>query len=301
MTEHSGQALVLIVDDEPVNVLLLTQGLRDDYRTRTATDGPSAITIARGADPPNLILLDVMMPGIDGYEVCRQLKSDAATRSIPVIFITSAMDEEAELRGLTAGAVDYIAKPINLRITRARIRSHLRQKQAQDRLAKLSEEDPLTGIANRRRFEDVLAREWRRNLREQEPLTLLMADVDLFKQFNDRYGHCAGDACLKRVAASLALVARRPGDLIARYGGEEFVALLADSTPEGALQAAETMRRSIRELAIPHDASPHGLVTISCGVATLVPAAHTLPANIIAAADHKLYAAKAAGRDAVAV
>jgi diguanylate cyclase (GGDEF)-like protein len=301
MSANQRRPLLLIVDDDPVNLHLLSQGLQDDFRTRTADSGARALEAAAERERPELILLDVRMPEMDGYEVCRRLKLAAATRDIPVIFVTSMSDEAAEMRGLAVGAVDFIAKPVNLRVTRARILTHINLKRNQDRLARLSREDALTGIANRRSFDETLTHEWRRSARTSSPLALVMVDVDYFKQYNDAYGHAAGDACLKRIAEVLSGTVRRPTDLAARYGGEEFAALLADTPQEGASRIAEAVRTGIDRLAIPHAAAPTGRVTVSCGVGVVVPTAHMVPAELISAADRKLYAAKAEGRNRVAV
>ncbi|MEP6679320.1 MAG: diguanylate cyclase [Betaproteobacteria bacterium] len=291
--------LLLIADDEPVNLELLVNGLRDDFRIRVATDGEQALALAVDDEPPDLILLDVVMPGADGYEVCRRLKLQEATREIPVIFVTSMGHEEDETHGLELGAVDYITKPVNLRITRARIQTHLKLKQARQHLAALSHIDGLTGIANRRRFDEALAVEWRRGVRAGTPLALVIADIDYFKQFNDRYGHLAGDDCLRRVAGAIDHSMRRPADLSARYGGEEFVALLAATDAEGACQVAETMRAHVAALEIANgDAAPLH-VTISCGVAIGIPTEDASMADLVTRADAKLYEAKAAGRNRV--
>ena len=291
--------LLLVADDEPVNLKLLVDALRDDFRIRIATDGESALALASDDEPPDLILLDVMMPRIDGYEVCRRLKEQESTRDIPVIFVTGVSDEEGETHGLELGAVDYITKPINLRITRARVMTHLKLRQAQAHLAQLSQIDGLTTIANRRRFDEALVVEWRRNLRMGTSLALLLADIDYFKQYNDLHGHLAGDDCLKRVAIAFSTAMRRPTDLTARYGGEEFVALLGDTDAEGALRVADAMRRKVEQLMIPHGGSPHPCVTVSCGIAVAVPSDDSSPEDLVMRADRKLYEAKAAGRNRI--
>ncbi len=301
ITSPSSRPLLLITDDEPVNLKVLVEGLRDDFRIRIATDGESALAIASDEEPPDLILLDVVMPRMNGYEVCRQLKQQETTRDIPVIFVTGVTDEEGETHGLEVGAVDYITKPVNLRITRARVLTHLKLKQAQQRLAQLSQIDGLTTIANRRRFDEALRIEWRRNMRMGTPLALLMADIDYFKQYNDRHGHLAGDDCLKRVAMAFSAAMRRPTDLTARYGGEEFVALLGDTDAEGATRVAEAMRRKVEQLMIPHGASSFPYVTVSCGIAVTVPADDVTPEDLVMRADRKLYEAKDAGRNRVVI
>jgi len=297
---RAHRPLLLIADDEPVNLQLLVDGLRDDFRIRIATDGEQVLALAANDEPPDLILLDVVMPGFDGYETCRRLKQQEPTREIPVIFVTSLGHEDGEMRGLELGAVDYITKPVNLRIMRARIHTHLKLKQIQDHLAALSNVDGLTGIANRRRFDEVLALEWRRNLRAETPLALVIADIDFFKQFNDSHGHLAGDDCLRRVAAAIDRSMRRPTDLAARYGGEEFVALLADTDTEGACLVAEAMRANVAALEITNgDATPLR-VTVSCGVASAIPTSEDAAVDLVTQADTRLYAAKSSGRNRIA-
>ena len=294
---------LLIVDDEPINLRVLIEALSDEYRLLVAKDGDEALRIAAGASP-DLILLDVMMPGIDGYEVCRRLKEDGETRDVPVIFVTTLGDEEAEARGLDAGAVDYITKPVNLRTMRARVRTHLHLHDAQQRLATLSRMDELTGLLNRRSFDEALDTEWRRNLREETPLALILCDIDHFKQYNDRHGHLAGDVCLREVAGAIANAMRRPTDVATRYGGEEFAALLANTDGEGARRVAETIRANV-ESAVVGAVNGRGAgdalgpVTISCGVAVVVPSAAAHPTDLVARADAKLYEAKAKGRNRV--
>ncbi len=293
-----AKALVLVVDDEPINLRVLAEGLHEDYRVRMATSGEQALAFARGDDPPDLILLDVMMPGLDGYETCRRLKRDAATRDIPVIFVTSLRDEDHETRGLDVGAVDYVVKPFNLRTLCARVRTHMDLKRASVQLAAMSRLDVLTGIANRRAFEDALEREWRRNMRDETPVALIMCDIDHFKRYNDCNGHVAGDRCLRQVAQAIAGAMRRPADLAARFGGEEFVALLTGTDRDGALRVAEEIRERVWRLGIEYDGGER--VTVSCGAAATVPVASADPVDLIASADAHLYAAKADGRDRVA-
>ncbi|HYD68375.1 diguanylate cyclase [Azospirillum sp.] len=290
---------VLIVDDEPGNIQLLAGLLRDECELCFATSGEEALEIARLV-APDLILLDVLMPSMDGFEVCRRLKADPSTHDIPVVFVTARGEVDDETRGLDAGGVDYIIKPVSLPVVRARVRVHLRLKRHEDRLRASALMDGLTGIANRRRFDEVLNVEWRRAWRSREPLSAILADVDLFKRYNDRYGHLEGDACLRRVAGALDGLARRPGDLAARYGGEEFVCLLPSTNLEGATALAERMRTAVLDLRLPHAGSTVGpWVTVSVGVATAVPADGLEAADLLRQADEMLYRAKRSGRNRV--
>jgi diguanylate cyclase (GGDEF)-like protein len=287
------------VDDVRANLLLLAKVLGQEYDCRLMTDGASALEQAF-TDSPDLILLDVLMPGLDGYEVCRRLKQDPRTAHIPVIFLTNLSEEEDEKAGLEAGAIDYIAKPFRLPIVKARVRNHLELKRRGDLLEQLAGLDGLTGIANRRRFDDMLAAEWHRAQRHDAPLALIMIDIDFFKAYNDHYGHPQGDDCLRRVASAMTMVLRRASDFLARYGGEEFAVILADTPLEEALLVAEHMRSRIEEQAIPHGYSAIApYITISLGVAAQVPSQQDSAADLLAAADAALYRAKAAGRNRV--
>src|SRR5579859_4005198 len=204
---------------------------------------------------PDLILLDVVMPGLDGFEVCRRLRAEERTQRIPIVFITGLNALEDERRGLELGAIDFISKPVQAAIVRLRVRNHLELKRYRDFLEDLSLVDGLTGIGNRRRFDEFLLREWRRSRRGRAPLALVLLDVDNFKAFNDHYGHAAGDDCLREVAATIAMLVRRPGDLCARYGGEEFAAILPHTDLTGARTLAERIREAVLALEIPHEGS----------------------------------------------
>lgn len=297
--ELNQKPLLLIVDDEPANLHVLVESLSDNYVIMAATNGADAVSIAQDADKPDLILLDVMMPEMTGYEVCQVLKEDETTKDIPIIFVTAMELPEWEARGLEMGAVDYVTKPINIAVLRARVNTHIKLKQMQEQLVKLSNQDKLTGISNRRHFDQYFDVEWRRNMRNHTPLAIIMADIDYFKRFNDAYGHLAGDVCLVKVAGVLNSVLHRPGDLAARYGGEEFVGVLSNTDVAGAHQTAEVFRNGVERLSVPHVGSPTGYVTASCGVAAMVPDAAVLPSDLIALADKHLYAAKESGRNAV--
>ncbi|ANC92196.1 GGDEF domain-containing protein [Azospirillum humicireducens] len=290
---------ILVVDDIPSNVHVLSRILKDEYDIYFATDGEKALDLVQ-VRMPDLVLLDIMMPGMDGFEVCRRIKGDPATHDIPVIFISAKSEVEDETRGLEVGAIDFITKPISPPIVKARVRNHLLLKRQTDLLRSLSFLDGLTGIANRRRFDDAMSREWRRCARAHLPLSLIILDVDHFKAYNDQYGHQVGDECLRVVAEVLSERTRRPSDLVARYGGEEFVCLLPETDGPGATRVAEDLRAGVAERRIPHAQSPVApFVTISLGVATVIPSAAGSPDRLAEIADQLLYRAKRAGRNRV--
>jgi len=276
--------------------------LKSEYKIRLATNGAKALEIAGGINPPDLILLDILMPEMDGYEVCKKLKADSTTTHIPVIFITAMDQEEDETRGLGLGAVDYIIKPFSLPIAKARVRTHLELKRHRDLLENLSTLDGLTGIPNRRRFDDFLNVEWLRTLRESAPISLIMVDIDHFKVYNDNYGHPAGDDCLKQVARCLTRSLRRPVDFVARYGGEEFCVVLPSTDMDGAATVASALIESISHLHIPHAYSKVAdHVTVSLGAATILPTRHVSSRVLVEGEDKCLYKAKKAGRNCLKI
>ena len=295
----SARPRLLLVDDHPINIQVLNQIFHEDHEVFVATSGEQALDFCRET-PPDLILLDVVMPGMDGLEVCRRLKADPSTADIPVIFVTAHSGPEEETRALAVGGVDFITKPVTPAVVRARVRTHLLLKAHGDLLRALVFVDGLTGVANRRRFDEALQAEWRRNRRSQRPLCLLMLDIDHFKNYNDAFGHQQGDVCLQMVARALSARLGRAADLVARYGGEEFACLLPDCEPAAALGRAQDLRAAVEALALPHPGSSAGpVVTISVGVACMQAGADTDPAGLVAAADAALYAAKRAGRNQV--
>jgi diguanylate cyclase (GGDEF)-like protein len=274
-------------------------GLGDLYELRVAKSGSDALALLDGW-APDLILLDVMMPDMDGYEVCARLQALPQTRATPIIFITSKDAEEDETRGLDLGAVDYVTKPFSLAIVQARIRTHLELKRIRDRLEQLSLLDGLTGLPNRRHLDEHLALAWSQAQRTATPLSAILMDVDHFKAYNDTYGHQAGDACLQQVAAALAGANRRGADLVARYGGEEFAAILPSTDLAGGVERAEALRAAVEALRLPHahsSAAPY--VTVSLGVARALPPPEGSAERLLEAADHALYQAKHAGRNRV--
>lgn len=299
MNLNDKKQSILIVDDESKSIKILNNILKDEYKVFFATNGKNAIEFAE-RQKPDLILLDVMMPDMDGYEVCKKLKSSVTTKDIIVIFITAMSQETHEITGLGVGAVDYISKPFNHDIVKLRVNINLELKKHREFLENLSQIDGLTGIANRLKFDDYLDHEWKRAKRIKAQLSLIMIDIDYFKQFNDVYGHIAGDECLKRVAKTLAQSSQRSVDLVARYGGEEFVCVLPNSDADGALVVAENMRQMVASLNILHSnskAASH--VTISMGVSCVVPTRDSNSKNLIDFADKALYQAKKNGRNRV--
>jgi diguanylate cyclase (GGDEF)-like protein len=302
---------ILLVDDDAVTIQLLARILHGLGNLRFATDGAEALRLAREA-APDLILLDAQMPGMGGFEVLRALKAEAALAQVPVIFVTSQREPAFEVAGFEAGAVDFITKPVNAPLVIARIRAQLRVKAMADELRRISATDALTGVANRRCFDEAIDREWRRAQRSGEPIALLLADVDHFKAYNDRYGHPAGDVCLRRIAAVLRSVSLRPADVVARVGGEEFAVILPQTPRQGAEQMARRCLAAVDALAIAHEASPVGArVSVSLGIACHDEAGAARPedsrfgethsvrrsaGDLVLAADRALYAAKHAGR-----
>ena len=287
---------LLVVDDQPINIQALYRIFAPDHRVLMATSGAKALALCK-EDPPDLVLLDVEMPELDGYEVCARLKADEATRNIPVIFVTSHTDADEETRGLELGATDFIAKPVNPAVVRARVKTHLTLKAQSDLLRQMVFLDGLTGVANRRCFDERLDVEWRRAARNASPLALLMLDVDHFKRFNDCYGHQTGDECLRQVAAAIKGSLVRPGDVVARYGGEEFACVLPATDFEGALAVGAGIERAVRGLQIPHAQSDvSDVLTLSIGVSMGLPERDGDPARLLALADAQLYRAKHSGR-----
>lgn len=290
---------ILVVDDEPLNVRALHHVLGDDHDVYMATSGEQALTLC-AAGNIDLVLLDVMMPGMDGHEVCANLKSNPDTSDIPIIFVTAQTDPDEETRALEEGAVDFISKPINAAVVRARVKTHLLLKAQTDVLRKMALVDGLTRVPNRRSFDDRLALEWNACRRTQSSLSVLFIDVDKFKNFNDLYGHQAGDACLASLADAMSAGMERPRDFVARYGGEEFACVLPDTPLQGALKKAEDIRAKIEALGIVHAQGMDGVVTLSIGVASMVPLDGQEERDLIASADKALYEAKLTGRNRIA-
>ena len=296
----SGKDKILIVDDSITNIEMLKMILSDTYDVYTTKESKKAFEISK-TENIDLILLDIEMPGLNGYEVCKILKSEPETTNIPVIFVTSRSDAAAEEKGLNAGAIDYITKPFGPAKIKARIHNHLKLKHYQDQLEELSMRDGLTGLYNKRKFEDYLQLEWARAKREKKSISLLMIDIDFFKGYNDHYGHIEGDACLKAVAQSIESSIQNPRALASRFGGEEFICLLPDLNKSQAVEVAKTVLSNVRKLNIPHQASKASdKVTISIGCVTSDSIDENLLAtDFIVKGDKLLYKAKQSGRNQI--
>jgi two-component system, chemotaxis family, response regulator WspR len=324
-------AIVLLVDDQAMVAEGIRRMLADepDIEFHYCSDPKQALKEAV-AVKATVILQDLVMPDVDGMTLVRFYRNNPTTRDVPVIVLSSKDDPTIKSDAFANGATDYLVKlPEKIELLariRAHAKSYLVQKERDDafktmenmqeqlsainnelahsnrELKRLSSMDGLTGLANRRQFDETLEQEWQRAVRTELPLSLLFADIDYFKRYNDSYGHQAGDDCLKQVAASLQKTVHRPADLVSRYGGEEFVMILPDTTSEGALAVAEKMLKNIDNLKIPHknsDAADH--VTLSIGVATLCPQEGSNTDELVEAADKMLYKAKENGRNCIEV
>lgn len=290
---------VLIVDDQPINIRILNEVFTDPFDVLMATSGEKALQLAK-EQQPDLILLDIIMPAMDGYEVCRRLKADPLTEFIPVIFVTAETEADVEAYGFEIGAVDFISKPINPAIVRARAITHLTLKLYMDNMRNIAWLDGLTGLHNRRRFDELLTQNWLLCRREQRPLALLMLDVDFFKRYNDQYGHLAGDDCLRTIAKILKSALRRPADMAFRYGGEEFACLLPFTDERGAQERASAILEAMQAQQIPHCASEVSpFVTLSIGIAWAIPHEEQGWSQLLQDADTALYQSKSAGRNRI--
>lgn len=290
---------VLLIDDQPLNLAFACAVLEDISLPLQARSGEEGLLLAL-SEQPDLILLDVRMPGMDGFEVCRKLKQNPATAQIAVIFLT-ALDEEADEEfGLNLGAIDYISKPFSPALLRARVRNHLLTQRQRQQLERLAHIDGLTGIPNRRHFDTKLQQEWQRLTELQQPLGLLLIDVDHFKPYNDACGHLAGDQALRQVAQTIEGQMKRAGDVASRYGGEEFACILPQTDNLGALQIAERIRQAVQALRITHPAShSNPWLGVSIGAKSIVPGAQQSLRHFMDEADQCLYMAKKSGRNMV--
>lgn len=290
---------VLVADDDPINRDVLCELLQPEYTVLLAKNGAQAVERAT-RHVPDLVLLDVMMPDMSGFDVLRRLRATPQTEHISVIFISGLNRPEDEAAGLKMGASDYIAKPYNATVVLARVALHLQLVRQRRLLEHLAHVDGLTELANRRRFDEVYDLEWQRARRSGQPLSLALLDIDSFKQFNDLYGHPAGDRTLRAIARLASAHMRRPADLAARYGGEELVLLMPETDAGQAVRITQALREEIMHLNIAHAGSAVApCVTASIGGATLAPLRPESSAALFEAADVQLYRAKQAGRNRV--
>ena len=311
---------VLLIEDTMTSATIVSHQLSKlGLETEHARDGEAGLEMFK-ASRPDLILLDVIMPGLNGFEVARRIRQlEKDGEWTPIIFLTARTSDEDLEHGIAVGGDDYLVKPVSEVVLAAKVRAMQRLAQmryslvvltrrlddANRELTRLTSVDGLTGISNRRCFDESIQREWQRARRNRLPLSILMADVDAFKQYNDSYGHQAGDECLKTLAQQFGSQLKRPGDLVARFGGEEFVVILPETNSIGAGRVADTMRRAVLALELPHAVSPVGQhVTVSLGAATAYPSPDDndgAVANLLDRADKALYEAKRAGRNRVVV
>jgi diguanylate cyclase (GGDEF)-like protein len=303
---------ILVVDDSATILSALAAMVRAmKFEPITAESGEKAVELFI-AERPSLVLLDVNMPGIDGYETARRIRAALPEEWIPIIFLSASEYDQHLERAIESGGDDYLVKPVSPVVLSAKIRAlqrldHMRGRlvdmskdlaAANQRLETIANQDALTGIANRRAFDSLIDRELAHALRSREPLSLALCDVDHFKAFNDRYGHPAGDECLRSFGGAITRSCKRATDFAARYGGEEFALLLPCTPAQGALQVVETLRRDVAALAIPHAASSTAsLVTFSAGIATYSQERDKSANDFIARADEALYRAKHLGRN----
>jgi len=287
---------ILIVDDEKMNLISLAHFLKQDYEIIVATSGASAITEAE-EQMPDMILLDIIMPDMTGFDVLVKLKDSVKTMNIPVIFITGLNNVEDEEKGLSLGAVDYITKPFNQNLVKARIKTHLRMSDYVRTIEKLCMLDALTGLPNRRGFDTRIEAEWGRAYREKKPLGLIMLDIDNFKIYNDTYGHPQGDNLLQAIGSILSKALNRSSDIVVRWGGEEFCIILPDTDMTGTLNIAERVRMNVMETTITHANDVKTSVTVSLGASSKIPGDGEEAISFIEEVDKLLYSAKKNGKN----
>jgi diguanylate cyclase (GGDEF)-like protein len=293
---------ILVVDDMTTTLLLLHDLLKDTYEVKIAKSGTKALEILESPNDIDLILLDIEMPDINGYDVCRRIKNNETIKNIPIIFITGRTSQEDEEYGLNLGAIDYITKPFNKAIVKLRIKNYLNLKIKNDMLEKLSMYDGLTNIRNRRFFDETFEKTFSEIKRDKKSLAVLMIDIDFFKPYNDNYGHGQGDETLRKVAKALEKTIKRASDFVARYGGEEFVILLKDINKDGVEAVANNLLNAVRELKITHEFSKiENYVTVSIGASFYNSSSDITKLELLLKADETLYNVKNSGRNNFAI
>jgi diguanylate cyclase (GGDEF)-like protein len=315
-TPGRSTASVLVIEPSATNQAQICDCLRQlpNIRILAASSGKLALAMIQ-ENWPSMVLLDTALNDTDGLTLTRTIRTQERSRNetgispwTPIIFLSTATSEEVLAEGILAGGDDFLCKPVSevvlLSKVSALLRIAIRQQEICDvhrQLKNIASLDSLTGIPNRRHFDDTLATEWKRCLRTDIPLSIVLGDIDFFKQFNDIYGHQAGDACLKAIAGSLSESLFRVEDTVSRYGGEEFAAILPGTDAAGAFAVAERMRQSALDLRIPHEHGVNGQVSCSFGVASLCPTADEVPQRLVHLADTGLYTAKQAGRNRISI
>ncbi len=293
---------ILVVDDMTTTLLLIHDLLKDTYEVKIAKSGTKALEILESPNDIDLILLDIEMPDINGYDVCKRIKNNETIKNIPIIFITGRTSQEDEEYGLNLGAIDYITKPFNKAIVKLRIKNYLEMKIKNDMLEKLSMYDGLTNIRNRRFFDETFEKTFNEIKRDKKSLAVLMIDIDFFKPYNDNYGHGQGDETLRKVAKALEKTIKRASDFVARYGGEEFVILLKDINKDGVEAVANNLLNAVRELKITHEFSKiENYVTISIGASFYNSSSDITKLELLLKADETLYNVKNSGRNNFAI
>lgn len=293
---------ILVVDDMTTTLLLIHDLLKDTYEVKIAKSGTKALEILESPNDIDLILLDIEMPDINGYDVCKRIKNNETIKNIPIIFITGRTSQEDEEYGLNLGAIDYITKPFNNAIVKLRIKNYLDLKIKNDMLEKLSMYDGLTNIRNRRFFDETFEKTFSEIKRDKKSLAVLMIDIDFFKPYNDNYGHGQGDETLRKVAKALEKTIKRASDFVARYGGEEFVILLKDINKDGVEAVANNLLNAVRELKITHEFSKiENYVTISIGASFYNSNSDITKLELLLKADETLYNVKNSGRNNFAI
>ncbi|PRM98609.1 GGDEF domain-containing response regulator [Aliarcobacter cryaerophilus] len=293
---------ILVVDDMTTTLLLLHDLLKDTYEVKIAKNGTKALEILESPNEIDLVLLDIEMPDINGYDVCKRIKNNETIKNIPIIFVTGKTSQEDEEYGLNLGAIDYITKPFNKAIVKLRLKNYLDLKMKNDMLEKLSMYDGLTNIRNRRFFDETFEKTFNEIKRDKESLAVLMIDIDFFKPYNDNYGHGQGDEALRKVAKILERTIKRPSDFVARYGGEEFVILLKNINKEGVEAVANNLLNAVRELKITHEFSKiENYITVSIGVSFYNSISDITKIELLIKADETLYNVKNSGRNNFAI
>ena len=289
---------ILVIDDSAVQAEYLRSILKEEYDVTVCNTAREGLAAAKEGCF-GLILLDIVMPDMDGFILLRELKETDLTKHIPVIMLTSLSDVQYEERGLLMGAVDYVAKPFSPVIIRARVNTHIQLYHYQMEFKQQAMVDELTGVANRRRYEGESLSKWREAIRFGMPLSICMFDIDKFKLYNDTFGHPAGDQVISAVAKTASSYFQRSMDLFARYGGEEFIAVFVGSDGRNAFEFLKTIRQAVEDLHIPHCSPVSQWVTVSVGGVSLIPKVGDSYDTYLKLADTMLYDAKRLGRNRV--